>query len=749
MSTRCATVGHRSGLSSVVREELALARADLSAVPGRLRRALPPVRGRPERGTVPVHAPRRTTSEDIMAVPKRRTSKSRKRLRRGHHSGAGMAHPGLPPLRLAQAAAPGVRLLRLLRAARSGSRSRTPERDPRRAGRDGGRPCARRPRSRVRSPALDDAAADFHDPAGRARRTSIEAELARHPGVDRSRLEIHRGARRHRHGREAPRRRPQEAEVQPHGRPRPAEGRAVRRVHLRRQHRRHRSPPPPCCSGCTTASSAPPSATLFPTADEPGAGARRRRQRRLLRPRAGRLRLPRHRLHARRAGPAATRWSACSTSARRRRRAPRWCKEAHQLLKQAPRPQLRRQHRGPRHPRRALASTARSTSWSATASSATSSSSSTNRSARLIVRLVKRSAPDDPRARPTMREVFRVLDYSEYGGAPLLGVKGVSIICHGVLQPNAIKNAIRVAVQSVAGRPEPAHRRRVRAPRAAAQRMMPRPFAEIAGLGVAVPDRVVTNDDLEKTLDTSDQWIVERTGIRERRVARAGRDRSPSSAARRAAMALSPRRHDRRASSTPSSCATATPDRLLPSTACDLQALLGAEQRRRLRHRRRLSRVRLRAHRGRGAHRLRHRARTSSWSAPRSSPPSPTGRIAPPRSSSATAPAPRWCTPANGDGRGILSTFLRSDGRLAELLYIRRRRRSRTRSARRSSASARHYMKMAGREVFKAAVLAMAEACDEALAPRRRHRRRDRPARAPPGQPPDHRGDGEARRTSR
>jgi phosphate acyltransferase len=42
-----------------------------------------------------------------------------------------------------------------------------------------------------------------------------------------------------------------------------------------------------------------------------------------------------------------------------------------------------------------------------------------------------------------------VLDYSEYGGAPLLGVRGVSIICHGASTPNAIKNAIRVAVQAV------------------------------------------------------------------------------------------------------------------------------------------------------------------------------------------------------------------------------------------------------------------------------------------------------------
>ena len=68
--------------------------------------------------------------------------------------------------------------------------------------------------------------------------------------------------------------------------------------------------------------------------------------------------------------------------------------------------------------------------------------------ARLIVRLVKKEAPG-VMEREDVRQVFRILDYSEYGGAPLLGVKGVSIICHGSSTANAIKNAIRVAVQSV------------------------------------------------------------------------------------------------------------------------------------------------------------------------------------------------------------------------------------------------------------------------------------------------------------
>ena len=51
-----------------------------------------------------------------------------------------------------------------------------------------------------------------------------------------------------------------------------------------------------------------------------------------------------------------------------------------------------------------------------------------------------------------IRKALRQLDYSEHGGAPLLGVKGVSIICHGRSSPAAIKNAVKVAVQAVDSR---------------------------------------------------------------------------------------------------------------------------------------------------------------------------------------------------------------------------------------------------------------------------------------------------------
>jgi len=47
--------------------------------------------------------------------------------------------------------------------------------------------------------------------------------------------------------------------------------------------------------------------------------------------------------------------------------------------------------------------------------------------------------------RPAFRRFKRRVDYAEYGGAPLLGINGVSIICHGRSSPKAIKNAIRRA----------------------------------------------------------------------------------------------------------------------------------------------------------------------------------------------------------------------------------------------------------------------------------------------------------------
>jgi glycerol-3-phosphate acyltransferase PlsX len=65
-----------------------------------------------------------------------------------------------------------------------------------------------------------------------------------------------------------------------------------------------------------------------------------------------------------------------------------------------------------------------------------------------IIRLLKESGLDER----TMMKALKQLDYSEHGGAPLLGVNGVSIISHGKSSPRAIKNAIKVAVQAIESR---------------------------------------------------------------------------------------------------------------------------------------------------------------------------------------------------------------------------------------------------------------------------------------------------------
>jgi glycerol-3-phosphate acyltransferase PlsX len=68
--------------------------------------------------------------------------------------------------------------------------------------------------------------------------------------------------------------------------------------------------------------------------------------------------------------------------------------------------------------------------------------------AQLFTGLLKREIDGDMLRSDGMKRVFTVLDYSTYGGAPLLGVRGVSIICHGRSSARAIRNAIRVAVQA-------------------------------------------------------------------------------------------------------------------------------------------------------------------------------------------------------------------------------------------------------------------------------------------------------------
>ena len=242
--------------------------------------------------------------------------------------------------------------------------------------------------------------------------------------------------------------------------------------------------------------------------------------------------------------------------------------------------------------------------------------------------------------------------------------------------------------------------------------MIRRPFAEMVSVGVAVPPDVLTNDDLSHMLDTSDQWIVERTGIRERHIAR------PDQTVAMLSCEASIKALDQAGLTAKDLdaivLATATPDRLLPSTACDLQALLGADQ----------------------AAAFDISAACPGFVFATSV---AEGLIASEQSdvvlvvgaeklSTITDFKDRSTAILFGDGagaavvrrssgnngRGILSTYLRSDGKLAPLLYIPGGGAADPISEK-VVCERSHYMKMAGREVFKAAVLAMSEACDEAL----------------------------------
>ena len=105
---------------------------------------------------------------------------------------------------------------------------------------------------------------------------------------------------------------------------------------------------------------------------------------------------------------------------------------------------------------------------------------------------------------------------------------------------------------------------------------MPKISAGILGTGYYVPERVLTNFDLEKMVQTNDAWIVERTGIHERRIAADGEPVSVL-AQYAAEMALADANVDA-ADLDLIIMATLTSDRIIPSTACVLQDRLGAER---------------------------------------------------------------------------------------------------------------------------------------------------------------------------
>jgi 3-oxoacyl-[acyl-carrier-protein] synthase-3 len=243
-----------------------------------------------------------------------------------------------------------------------------------------------------------------------------------------------------------------------------------------------------------------------------------------------------------------------------------------------------------------------------------------------------------------------------------------------------------------------------------------RPIAYIAGTGRGIPAKVMTNHDFAALgLETNDEWIVERTGIRERHIAVAG-ETTCSMAATAARQAM------QRAGVTAGELdaivlSTATTDRLLPSTAVDLQAELGASRA--------------------AAFDIGAACAGFIYASSVAEGLIATGVaetvlvVGSERMSSIVDWTDRSTCVLFGDGagaavlkrarsqvtphpRGILAAYMRSDGTLADLLY---------RPAGGSTipfseavlADRSHFVKMAGREVFKHAVRSMADATDRAL----------------------------------
>lgn len=103
------------------------------------------------------------------------------------------------------------------------------------------------------------------------------------------------------------------------------------------------------------------------------------------------------------------------------------------------------------------------------------------------------------------------------------------------------------------------------------------PYSKITGMGFYVPETVITNDDLSKLMDTSDEWITERTGIKERRFFTEGVDTVSEMASRAAETAM------QRAGKSPADIdmvvfATLSPDYNFPGSGVLVQHRLGLRQ---------------------------------------------------------------------------------------------------------------------------------------------------------------------------
>src|SRR6266480_3603083 len=115
-----------------------------------------------------------------------------------------------------------------------------------------------------------------------------------------------------------------------------------------------------------------------------------------------------------------------------------------------------------------------------------------------------------------------------------------------------------------------------RQPRSSPRSGKPRRTVSIIGTGSYVAERILSNDDLARLVDTSDEWITTRTGIKERRIA--GKDEYTSDMATKAALQALEQAKVKPENIDLILVATATPDMLFPATACFVQKKIGAKK---------------------------------------------------------------------------------------------------------------------------------------------------------------------------
>ena len=113
-----------------------------------------------------------------------------------------------------------------------------------------------------------------------------------------------------------------------------------------------------------------------------------------------------------------------------------------------------------------------------------------------------------------------------------------------------------------------------RQPRSSPRSAKTQRTVSIIGTGSYVPERILTNEDLSRIVDTSDEWITTRTGIKQRRIA--AKDEHTSDMAAKAALKAIEQAKISPAEIDLILVATATPDMLFPATACFVQKKIGA-----------------------------------------------------------------------------------------------------------------------------------------------------------------------------